>query len=443
MAEKNTLSILETIKRKMHKLDQKTDKSSKISNLNDEFEYISSAPKQEAPQPVDAKAPESVPAAKPEDDLDLDALEEAVQASEKAPVKPASKEHVLDDFNLDDLDLDDEAPAVQTPNKEVKSEEISEEEFAEDEIEDYEDEIDFDEEGESEAMAEIEDNTLSIENEEEGGLDWLGNKVEGESEGETEDDLEFPEEAEAIEHIEEEQEVEEDHDDDLNLDDLDLSEENISAPRESRLSEQSSEDDNLDFDDLDFEEEVKEEKKLPEFDLSASEAKTQNQPKNSKDIEDFLEKKPALKEPISLEDEIDFEFEKEIMGLRPEVTQKDERPANQAPEIFQQPISQQSFMPPQDNVSTMNQSGLVTSSERGQTKIIYDSTLRQTSDSIKKLLDAKNMVSGVANFSQSSSFAELAMQLMEPKMEKWLNEHLPDLVEKIVREEIKRIIRKE
>jgi len=32
---------------------------------------------------------------------------------------------------------------------------------------------------------------------------------------------------------------------------------------------------------------------------------------------------------------------------------------------------------------------------------------------------------------------------MEPRLEKWLNENLPNLVEKIVREEIRKIIPKE
>ena len=41
MAEKNTLSILETIKKKLHKFDQKTEKNNKISEVSAEFEYIS------------------------------------------------------------------------------------------------------------------------------------------------------------------------------------------------------------------------------------------------------------------------------------------------------------------------------------------------------------------------------------------------------------------
>jgi cell pole-organizing protein PopZ len=78
-----------------------------------------------------------------------------------------------------------------------------------------------------------------------------------------------------------------------------------------------------------------------------------------------------------------------------------------------------------------------------KSSVIYDSTVRQVNDSVKKLVDAKNVISGISNFSQSPAFSELAINLMEPKLEKWLNQNLPDLVEKIVREEIKKMIPKD
>lgn len=74
--------------------------------------------------------------------------------------------------------------------------------------------------------------------------------------------------------------------------------------------------------------------------------------------------------------------------------------------------------------------------------VLDEVTVKQTTDSVKKLIDAKNIISGVSSFSQSPVLAELATQLLEPKLEKWLNSNLPDLVEKIVREEIKKIIPK-
>ena len=72
--------------------------------------------------------------------------------------------------------------------------------------------------------------------------------------------------------------------------------------------------------------------------------------------------------------------------------------------------------------------------------MLNEVTVMRATESIKKLIDAKNVVAGISNFSQSSAFPELAIQLMEPKLERWLNENLSHLVEKIVREEIKKII---
>jgi cell pole-organizing protein PopZ len=76
-------------------------------------------------------------------------------------------------------------------------------------------------------------------------------------------------------------------------------------------------------------------------------------------------------------------------------------------------------------------------------RVLNDTTVKQVSDSVKKLIDAKNVVAGVSSFSQSPALAEIAAQLMEPKIDKWFNENLSELVEKIVREEIKKLIPKE
>ncbi len=70
--------------------------------------------------------------------------------------------------------------------------------------------------------------------------------------------------------------------------------------------------------------------------------------------------------------------------------------------------------------------------------------LEKTSDSIKKLMNAKNTIANANSFANDpSAISEIAEQLLEPRLEKWLNENLPSLVERIVREEIKKIIPKE
>lgn len=89
----------------------------------------------------------------------------------------------------------------------------------------------------------------------------------------------------------------------------------------------------------------------------------------------------------------------------------------------------------------------VTQNKRQQVMSAADSLLKgnafdQTSDSLKKLLEAKNTVSTVASFAKSDNLNEIALQLLEPRLEKWLNENLPALVDKIVREEINKIMPK-
>ena len=66
----------------------------------------------------------------------------------------------------------------------------------------------------------------------------------------------------------------------------------------------------------------------------------------------------------------------------------------------------------------------------------------QSSNSIQKLLDAKSMMTGISNFMKTPYPIEIAVQLMEPKLEKWMNENLAQIVEKIVKEEISKIIPK-
>lgn len=79
-----------------------------------------------------------------------------------------------------------------------------------------------------------------------------------------------------------------------------------------------------------------------------------------------------------------------------------------------------------------------------QVKILHGETVHQTTQSIKKLMDASNTIASVKNLSKNNDIlSELAIQLMEPKLEKWLNENLAPIVERIVQEEIKKIVPKE
>jgi len=529
MAEKNTLSILETIKKKMHKLDQKSEKTVAPASSNEEFQYISSAPKVEATAVLEAKVPEQksdTTMPKFEDDLGLEDLESETASPVLAVVENKQPE-ALDDFNLDDLDLDSEAktPAIESPTEEAKQDEADD--FNEDEIEDFEDAVDIAEDEVAEKRVEKESQDGAA-----GDVDWLGNKIitdEAEEAKHDELDLEHLEEEHVeetheeenaeedvldleadevkdddLDHLGEEEHNEDEHEEDiLDLevqeeekgedDDLDLEEENAEEQHEEEdaldlenhqeelTSKELVEDNDLDFAELETHEEkipateIKEESHGDDdlnFDDLENLSPKKLEPQIHKDLDDNLDlelemvdkkseaintqtppfmasKNPSTdgivemqKKPISQtasNEEIDLEFQKEIMGLKPaSLPEKSVEDFISNPAPLQIQEAQQNF-DSQSQVSIMNSPKEINNMSNG----IYDSTLRQVGDSVRKLVDAKNMVSGISTFSQGPAFVELATHLMEPKLEKWLNEHLPELVEKIVREEIKKIIPKD
>ena len=81
--------------------------------------------------------------------------------------------------------------------------------------------------------------------------------------------------------------------------------------------------------------------------------------------------------------------------------------------------------------------------EKIRHNLIHEETIYQSTNSIKKLMEAKNIVKKINDsFGNDELLNKIAMNLMEPKLEKWLNDNLPKLVEEIVRTEIEKIIPK-
>ena len=80
--------------------------------------------------------------------------------------------------------------------------------------------------------------------------------------------------------------------------------------------------------------------------------------------------------------------------------------------------------------------------EKVDYNLIREETVFQASNSMKKLMEAKNLVNNIGNFARDETLTKIAVNLMEPKLEKWLNDNLPSLVENIVREEIEKIVPK-
>ncbi len=209
-------------------------------------------------------------------------------------------------------------------------------------------------------------------------------------------------------------------------------------------SSTSSKDDDFDFSDLDLEEKI--------FDSSSKEidAKVEQQPNNAQEQaikEEVIKKEQDMKniqesinkvESKPNNNDLDFDFESELMGNN---TQASAAVGSDKTQFDNnQQIKNIEIIP--NNQASSSENALQMNSMSSQ-RILSDSTVKQVSDSVKRLIDAKNVVAGVANFSQSPALIEIAAQLMEPRIDKWFNDNLPELVEKIVREEIKKLIPKE
>ncbi len=414
MSEKNTHSILESIKKKLNKFDQKP--TNKVADVAGEFDYVAPVKKDEmvketfiAATPATAQ-PEfhSFPALQP-------AKEDAAEEKEKS--------------SLEDIDWDDESsvkPIVAEVSATTQNID-SFEEFDEDDIEDYEDENDFDDE--------IEEEIEEEHHEEESDL------VE-----ESDDDiLNFDELTSGENHQEEikkSEPVKVEEDDDLNLDDLDfgeLTEEKKPAVKAAETGEVDPHDIELD----ELEREIQRQKEqIAEEEKSEVHLELEEELLGIKkpDQEPLVET-PAQTSEIASEvlDDLISDTPLEPMPEAPEVDVFQEAPAEELPELppMQTLVQTQAQaameIPSKSNEIFVEQRGIV----------ISEDTIKQTSDSVKKLIDAKNIVSGISSFSQSPMLGELASQLLEPKLEKWLNANLSQLVEKIVREEIKKIIPKE
>lgn len=405
MSEKNTQSILESIKKKLNKFDQKPE--NKIADLAGEFDYVAPAKSEESnPQePVNAPMP-SLPR------NDLEALTE--------------EDGVEEEHSLDDIDLDDESSVKPVVEQVMGNSQNTEsfDDFADEDLEDFEDEIDVD-------------------------------------------------------YFEDEEEpIIEENDDDLNFDELISKEEPVLETTAAEVT--MSEHDDIDFEKLDFE--LNNHGVEPSNETAPAPVAADPVSNELEELEREIarQKERAAKEaevadPLDLE--IDFEDEsfavsevKEEESLAAPKPQFIDQIHEEFPEIKQfevhlEPIPEKPKMPEVKHfesdieeiiapkktvelppvqvpapVAPVLEIPINKVEIESKPMLVSEETFRQTTDSVKKLLDAKNIVSGITSFTQSPMLTELAMQMLEPKLEKWLNNNLSEMVEKIVREEIKKII---
>ena len=571
MAEKNTHSILESIRSKLNKFDKKenqenNDEPEMVSELDSEFEYLSvpePAPEEENTDTSVEDSEESVvelevdgknhgeldekpltpieeenhvEEIKVEDNLDLnsevksndetkttdsDEQEELRRKTrEQLQVKPTeqneseedlekseipetnieeniaqnsqpeiaennSQENMPENIALeDDLDLEDVTEDEElglNSEDQNKIDELEAEEFLNNNDENKEEYLKESDEQES-APNKLDPNDLLSNDamklfDQEDDLDLEEVKTDSDftqEEPDTEDD--DLEELSELDEVEENDFAQDDEEEDEDDEDDSDSEINHEQELEASLPETNNlEDDDLSHDlddDLDLDhselEELEPDEKLEE-NIAKEEAPAPESSNKKQDYESELEAlereleeqekisaekfaaKPKVKEsevPENIEDEL----EKELMGFN--ASNKNSAPAipdlesdKTDPEILPSSANEsaQEF---EDGLSAENshQTAIVESMDNSQNSnrnILSEDTIKQATNSVKKLVDAKNVVAGISNFSQSPALKDLASDMLEPRLERWLNENLANLVEDVVREEIKKILPQE
>lgn len=84
----------------------------------------------------------------------------------------------------------------------------------------------------------------------------------------------------------------------------------------------------------------------------------------------------------------------------------------------------------------------ISESERYENKqsLLKQEVIDSASQSINKLITASNIAKSMEEMANQVDIEKIAIEAMMPKIEEWLNNNLSELVEKIVREEISKII---
>lgn len=447
MAEKNTRSILESIKNKLSKIDQKSDANSADSDIASEFEYVATHAK---PQTAQNNNPEPVVNDKPEIINQTPAPEKVAEndinsSAEFGEEDIEDYEHQIDfaakpkEEIVDDLDMN-------APLKNDFADELSLNAIAETPDESapkLDEELTFDDEEEEPAVAdetsaalpEIEEFNLPEINEENDFLNEKNPQPIAEEnpqplqEETAADDLE----EEHIEPLDEELELEEDEED---LEDEDLDEEDEDLDNEDEEEENDDLEDHEDS--LEEEhEEIADDLQHPHDDqIKNAENVNAKEPDQYEaeleqlehELEEQAKKQHAQPAPIeesgSQAHDIELELENDMKNFN-----------SQTPDLnkFSAPVSFKQNTNPLENKAPDVQ--------KTASQILSEKTIEQSRDTINQLFQAKEILPEINNFNDAK-LREIAIEILTPKLDKWLNNNLPKVVEEIVRHEIKKIIPK-
>ncbi len=204
------------------------------------------------------------------------------------------------------------------------------------------------------------------------------------------------------------------------------------------LEELGEKDDDIDFDMTDLEEEA-----------------TNTKTEEIKTLEDFKEVNEA--EDIETDDNLDDldldnldDIEEEAQAtnksLEEESTQQDIA-ADADLDDFNLDEEMNSSAPQTTESNTINQTENNLSNPINKNTMISENAAQKATDSIKELIGSipkkQQFLSGQSPAFKSGEIIEdMVAGILAPRLEQWLNDNLPSMVEKIVREEIKKLVPK-
>lgn len=423
MAEKNTLSILQNIKKKMQKFDQEPKKIETISGANDEFEYISTS----KPKAAEAKIPHIDSAsAVPQEifniDKDLELLSRPTENMAEVKVEPAkaavsvSSPAELDDLGLDDFsDLDGldakSEEVVATPIKEEILNIISQEapkaiQSKIEEIDDSDHDLpSFDLENEEKEDEEIKATPTDV------------------IEKESSDDFNM------------------DFDADLDLDE-DSEHEEIVTPDSAKPMELKNDlSKNSEIESVNDKPEYKNyERKIDDINFNKS-----SEEKNlSVAVEEVVQNKPEPVAPSRLSDVDDEQFLKDL-GIENTAQVKPQDPALNSTQKKVHDLDDLDLNALDEIENSMDIDSLSPVTFKEEVPVAEKKEeIKNIPAPLEKTEEVPDMISEneLELMLRDQNFAEIAMNILEPKLDAWLDEHLHGLVEAIVQEEVKKLFEK-
>ena len=432
MKMKNTLSILENIKKKINKLEEPRGSQKKnFSDLNDEFEYIDSSKnegnynihKSDSDKKVDhdVMLEHEIESSFPDESLlnNEDANDEAEEHYEEL------HEEVHEE--IQEEDDEEELPELELEHVEEHVEEVAKPQ------ENIEEDFDI-EDLASEAQPEIKKEVFEEEFE-----NFVENEVsEKQAETAKTGDLDDSED-ELFKALDEEESV-------ANYNNVAKVEVNknvapvapVAPPVRPQIVKQEVyqeeiHEDTIDLDALDVNIAKSKENKI-EVGVDLRAKKEQQLTQDIDDEKDFLD-------DVNLDEDLDFHDDINEETHEAPIAKNNHDLSKENDELNKILAAQDEKYKELKNKE--NQSFDVKNNDEVDADPIKNEGLAQkVSESIKNLVEAKNMVNKVENFAKNDVLSEVAAELMKPRLEKWMNENLPELVEKIVREEIKKIIAK-